>query len=275
MNVFNFFLIPEFIQILDLIGKSKLSPKYEFNGTEDLRLVIDTILKKNNDIVFTFTFYKKNTKVDITNMTTPHILYFLDKFSVYVQNLAPLKQDLKIPKYKTLLKHSKTSLTLMKSIIKQSDMSRKILYLYIIGSLNIYSVNGFNNVAICRTIIKSFDRINIISSEFINNKNLQLLMNLHNSNITLFNYFIQNNLSLFFQSLSVIITVVRIVILMVWIIYNVGIFSISGFSVIDPVVVFNNSFFYIVNLVFLTIWLFLPRIVVSIIKFKMKTGTNR
>ena len=272
MNLLDFFLISDFIQILDLLGKSNLMLKHQFDGKEDLRFVIDTNYNKNNDVVYTFNFYKKNKKLDISDVSTLHILNFLDKFSVYVQNLAPLKQDLKIPKYKTLLKRSKISLTLMKSIIKQSDISRKILYIFINNSLNIYTVNGFNNDNICKTIIRSFDRINIISHEIINNKNLEILMNLHNLNNTLFNYFLQNNLSLYFHSLTVAITIARMVILMVWIISNVGIFAISGFTSIDPINIISGSFFYILNLVFLAVWLFLPRMVIALIKLKIKTG---
>ena len=287
MKVFNFFLISEFTQILDSFGKSNLSSKYRFNGTEDLSFVIDTKLNKNNDLVFTFNFYKKNNKLDVTDMSTLHILNLLDKFRVYVENLAPFKQDLKIPnipkitkiqkipKYKALLNHSKISLSLMKSIIKQSDISRKILYLFINKSLNIYTVNGLNNVGIARTIVKSFDRIDIISSEFIKNKNLDILINLHNLNITLFNYFVQNNLSLLFHSLMAVITIVRIYILMVWILYNIGIFAISGLSLNDPVNMLNSSLFYVLNLVFLAVWLFLPRMAIAMIKFKMKLGSNR
>jgi hypothetical protein len=284
MNVFNFFLISEFTQILDSFGKSNLSSKYRFNGTEDLSFVINTKLNKNNDLVFTFNFYKKNKKLDVTDMSTLHILNLLDKFRLYVENLAPFKQDLKIPnipniqkipKYKALLKYSKLLLSLMKSIIKQSDISRKILYLFINKSLNIYTVNGLNNVGIARTIVKSFDRIDIISSEFIKNKNLDILINLHNLNITLFNYFVQNNLSLLFHSLMVVITIVRIYILMVWILYNIGIFAISELSLTDPVNMLNSSLFYVLNPVFLAVWLFLPRIAIAMIKFKMKPGSNR
>lgn len=287
MKVFNFFLISEFTQILDSFGKSNLSSKYRFNGTEDLSFVIDTKLNKNNDLVFTFNFYKKNKKLDVTDMSTLHILNLLDKFRVYVENLAPFKQDLKIPnipnipkipkipKYKALLKHSKISLSLMKSIIKQSDISRKILYLFINKSLNIYTVNGLNNAGIARTIVRSFDRTDIISSEFIKNKNLDILINLHNLNITLFNYFVQNNLSLLFHSLMAVITIVRIYILMVWILYNIGIFAISGLSLTDPVNMLISSLFYVSNLVFLAVWLFLPRMAIAMIKFKMKLGSNR
>lgn len=284
MNVFNFFLISEFTQLLDSFGKSNLSSKYRFNGTGDLSFVLDTKLNKNNDLVFTFNFYKKNKKLDFTDMSTLHILNFLDRFRLYVENLAPFKQDLKIPnipniqkipKYKALLKHSKISLSLMKSIIKQSDVSRKILYLFLNKSLNIYTVNGLNNVGIARTIVRSFDRIDIISSEFIKNKNLDILINLHNLNITLFNYFVQNNLSLLFRSLMAVITIVRIYILMVWILYNIGIFAISGLSLTDPVNMLNSSLFYVLNLVFLAVWLFLPRMAIAMIKFKMKPGSKR
>jgi hypothetical protein len=280
MNIFNFFLISEFTQILDSFGKSNLSSKYQFNGTEDLRFVIDTKLNKNNDLVFTFNYYKKNKKLDFTDMSTPHILNLLDKFRIYVENLAPFKQqdlkipNIKIPKYKALLNHSKISLSLMKSIIKQSDISRKILYLFINKSLNIYTVNGLNNVGIARTIVKSFDRIDIISSEFIKNKNLDILINLHNLNIALFNYFVQNNLSLLFHSLMAVITIVRICILMVWILYNIGIFAISGLSFTDPVNMLNSSLLYVLNLVFLAVWLFLPRMAIALIKFKMKPSSK-
>ena len=284
MNVFDFFLISEFTQILDSFGKSNLLSKYRFDDKDDLRFVIDTKLNRNNDLVFTFNFYKKNKKLDVTDMSTLHILKLLDKFSIYVESLAPFKQDLKIPKlhkipkipkYKALLKRSKISLSLMKSIIKQSEIRRKVLYLFINKSLKIYTVNGFKNVSISRTIVRSFDRINIISDEFINNKNLGIFMNLHNLNITLFNYFVQNNLSLLFHSLMVVITIVRICILMVWILYNIGIFAISGLSLNDPVNLLNSSLFYILNPVFLAVWLFLPRMVIAIIKFKMKIGSNR
>ena len=98
MNVFNFFLISEFTQILDSFGKSNLSSKYRFNGIEDLSFVIDTKLNKNNDLVFTFNFYKKNKKLDFTDMSTLHIVNLLNKFRLYVENLAPFKQDLQIPK---------------------------------------------------------------------------------------------------------------------------------------------------------------------------------
>lgn len=284
MNAFDFFLISEFTQILDSFGKSNLSSKYRFNDTDDLKFVIDTTLNRNNDLVFTFNFYKKNKKLDLTDMSTLHVLKLLDKFRLYVESLAPFKQDLKIPnipniqkipKYKALLKRSKISLSLMKSIIKQSDISSKVLYLFMNKSLNIYSVNGFNNVGISRTVVRSFDRINIISGEFINNKNLGILMNLHNLNITLFNYFVQNNLSLLFHSLMLVITIVRICILMVWIVYNIGIFAISGLSLSDPVSMLHSSLFYVLNLIFLAVWLFLPRMVIAMIKFKMKIGSNR
>ena len=284
MNVFNFFLISEFTQLLDSFGKSNLSSKYRFNGTEDLSFVLDTKLNKNNDLVFTFNFYKKNKKLDFTDMSSLHILNLLDKFRLYVENLAPFKQDLKIPnipniqkipKYKALLKRSKISLSIMKSIIKKSDISRKILFLFINNSLNIYTVNGLNNVGIARTIVKSFDRIDIISSEFIKNKNLDILINLHNLNITLFNYFVQNNLSLLFHSLMAVITIVRIYILMVWILYNIGIFAISGLSLTDPLNMLYSSLFYVLNFVFLAVWLFLPRMAIAMIKFKMKPGSNR
>jgi fumarate reductase subunit D len=72
----------------------------------------------------------------------------------------------------------------------------------------------------------------------------------------------------------VVITIVRIFIMMVWIIYNIGIFAISGFSN-DPVNLLNSSFFYILNLVFLAVWLFLPRMAFAMIKLKMKAGSNR
>ena len=274
MNISNLFLISEFTQILNLFGKTNLLSKYQFDGTEDLRFVIDGKLNKNNDIVFTFNFYEKNKKVDLKDISTLHILNFLDKFTVCVEKLAPFKQDLqipKIPKYQSLLNNSKTLLSLMKTIINQSDTSRKILYLYINKSLNIYTVNGFNNASISRTIVRSFDRVNIISGEFINNKNIAILMNLHNLNIALLNYFLQNNLSLIFHGLAVVITIVRIFIMMAWII---GIFAISGLSN-DTVNILNSSLFYVFNLVFLAAWIFSPRIVIAMIKLRMKSGLNR
>lgn len=284
MNVFNFFLISEFTQILDSFGKSSISPKYQFNGMDDLRFVIDTKLNKNNDLVFTFNFYKKNNKLDITDMSTIQIQNLLEKFRIYVENLAPGKQDLKLPKipnikkmpkYKSILKHGQVLLSLMKSVIKQSDISRKILYTFINKSLNIYTVNGLNNVGIARTIVRSFDRIDIISSEFIKTKNLDILINLHNINITLFNYFIQNNLSLLFHSLMAVITIVRIWILIVWILSNMGIFAISGLSLTDPLNMLISYPFYVINLVFPAVWLFLPGLVISMIKLKMRIDSNR
>lgn len=282
MNISNLFLISEFTQILNLFGKTNLLSKYQFDSKENLRFVIDGKLNKNNDIVFTFNFYEKNKKVDLTDISTIHILNVLDKFTVYVEKLAPFKQDLQIPripeipnmpKFQTLLNNSKTLLSLMKTIINQSDTNRKILHLYMNKSLNIYTVNGFNNVSISRTIVRSFDRINIISSEFINNKHIEILMNLHNLNIVLLNYFLQNNLSLIFHSLAVIIAIVRIFIMMAWII-SIGIFAITGFSM-DIVNILNSSLFYIFNLVFLASWIFAPRIVIAMIKLRMKAGLNR
>jgi hypothetical protein len=278
MNAFNFFLISEFTQILESFWKSNILSKYRFNGTDDFKFVIDTKLNRNNDLVFTFNFYNKNMKLDVMDMSNLQVLQLLDKFSKNIENFAPFKKDLKrskVPKIQNilnyeLLRRSKVSLSLIKSIIKQSDTSRKLLYLFLNESLNIYTVDGFNNVLIARTIVRSFDRINIISDEFINNKNLGILMNLHNINIKLFNYFVQNNLSLLFQSLMLVITIVRIYILIIWVLSNVGIFAISGLSLNDPFHILHSSLFYFLNPLFLVIWLLLPSMVTTIIKFKIK-----
>ena len=272
MNIFDFFLLPQFIQIVNSFGKINLPSKIEFKGKDDLRLLINTSMNKNNDIVFSFNFYKKNKIVDIADVTNPTMLFFLAQFKLYVQEFLPLK-DPKIPRYKKLFKYSKISFTLMKRIIRESDMHRRILFLYLTKSLNVYSVIGFNNVSFSRTIIRSMNRINIISSEFINNENLQILINLNNLNITLFNYIIQNNLSLFFNGLTVFIAIVRICLLMVWIITDLGIFSISHSSQIESKVMFNSAI--IVNLAFLAIWLLLPKIVISIIKIKIKINKSK
>jgi len=62
---------------------------------------------------------------------------------------------------------------------------------------------------------------------------------------------------------------------MAWIVYNIGIFTISGLSLNDPVNMLHSSLFYVLNPIFLAVSLFLPRIVIAIIKFKMKIGSNR
>jgi hypothetical protein len=61
---------------------------------------------------------------------------------------------------------------------------------------------------------------------------------------------------------------------MVWILYNIVIFTISSFSFTDPINMLNGSLFYVLNLVFLAVWLFLPRMAIAILKFKMKSGSK-
>jgi hypothetical protein len=61
---------------------------------------------------------------------------------------------------------------------------------------------------------------------------------------------------------------------MIWIIYNIGILAMSVLPTINPMNVLNGSLFYILNALFLAVWLFLPRMVIALIKFKMKIGSN-
>ena len=91
MNIFDFFLLLQFIQIVNSFGKINLPSKIEFKGKDDLRLLINTSMNKNNDIVFFFNFYKKNKIVDIADVTNPTMLFFLAQFKLLVQEFLPLK----------------------------------------------------------------------------------------------------------------------------------------------------------------------------------------
>jgi len=268
MNISDFFLLRQFIHITDSLNKINLPSRIELGAREDIKLVIDTTINKANDVVFSFNFYRENKLVDISALTNRTVLFFLMKFELYVQNFTPLSEDSKELKFQTLLKYGKVSLTQMGRIIKEINMHNKILFLYLTSSLNIYTVNGFNNVTVSRTIIKSLDRINIVSSRVVNNEKLELLTNLHKLNITLVNNILHSNLSVFFGGLVTIITIVRIIMLMLWIISNLAIFSISTFIAPEPEII--STSFVAVNIVYPIVWLLFPRILVSTIKLKFK-----
>ena len=93
MNIFDFFLLPQFIQIVNSFGKINLPSKIEFKGKDDLRLLINTSMNKNNDIVFSFNFYKKNKIVDIADVTNPTMLFFLAQFKLYSPRVSSLKRS--------------------------------------------------------------------------------------------------------------------------------------------------------------------------------------
>ena len=274
MNISDFFQISHFTKILDTFGRINLPSKIELSEEDGLKLVVDTSINKNNDLVFAFNFYDKNKSVNISSLNNNAVLVFLEKFALYIQNFMPLQDDIKRSKFRILLKRSRLSLTLIKRIIKETDIHSKILFLYLNKSLNMYTVNGYNNVSSCRTIIRSFDRINIVSNEIAENDKLHLLTNLHKLNVTLLNYVLQNNLLFFFSGLLAVITVVRVIILIAWVISNIAIFSVNGFLTLEPGIILNvPALNVILNIVFSAIWFLSPKLIVSLIKLRL--GINR
>ena len=285
MKILKFFLIVEFIQILEIFRKLDLPSKIEFNSKKDsTNLIIEIYIDKKNDIIYSINFYKNNKILNTNYITNSSFIFLLDQYKLYIQNYLPFKENLEISSYKKILKYIKTNFkfifrtlketTIFKFIfrtLKETTMNNQILLFYLTGSVNIYTVNGFNKSGISRTIIRSFTKVNIISNEIYYSQNLKSLIQLHNLNIKLFDCIIQNKLRLIFLSLIFIISVVRVIVSLFWMISNIVIISIGEGNLALYLTLSNVSVSIIIlNISFLLLWLFAPSLTISYLKFKIK-----
>jgi len=276
MNIFNIFFIREFLQILELIGKLDFPSRISFNNEENsIRLIIDINLdKQKNEINYKMNFYKNKKIINMNYLENSSFTFFLNQFESYVQNILPIKKNKGILTYKTLLEYTKNSFTVVRKMFKKNKLNRHILLLYLTNSIYVNSINGFNNNGISRTIIKSFNRINIISNDILYDQNSKNLLKLHNLNIRLFDYILQNNLKIFFLSLIVIITVVRISVSIVWIIGDIGVVFAQAPGLTFNLISLSSISFIFFNIIFAIIWLFVPSVILSILKFKLNRLKN-
>ena len=285
MKILKFFLIVEFIQILEIFRKLDLPSKIEFNSKKDsTNLIIEIYIDKKNDIIYSINFYKNNKILNTNYITNSSFIFLLDQYKLYIQNYLPFKENLEISSYKKIIRYIKTNFkfifrtlketTIFKFIfrtLKETTMNNQILLFYLTGSVNIYTVNGFNKSGISRTIIRSFTKVNIISNEIYYSQNLKSLIQLHNLNIKLFDFIIQNKLRLIFLSLIFIISVVRVIVSLFWMISNIVIISIGEGNLALYLTLSNVSVSIIIlNISFLLFWLFAPSLTISYLKFKIK-----
>jgi len=219
-------------------------------------------------------FYKNKKIINMNYLENSSFTFFLNQFESYVQNILPIKKNKGILTYKTLLEYTKNSFTVVRKMFKKNKLNRHILLLYLTNSIYVNSINGFNNNGISRTIIKSFNRINIISNDILYDQNSKNLLKLHNLNIRLFDYILQNNLKIFFLSLIVIITVVRISVSIVWIIGDIGVVFAQAPGLTFNLISLSSISFIFFNIIFAIIWLFVPSVILSILKFKLNRLKN-
>jgi len=216
---------------------------------------------RENDLEFSINFYQNGNIIDIEEVSEPSLNLLMEKFELYVSTFRPTKGNQEQSKTKLTRNYITAHIKTVKNLLRRNRLNVKIIQLYLASSVNVDTVNGFNGTSISRTIIKSFNRINILPSRIPHDRDSTNLLKLHNLNIKLFDYVIQNKLSIFFYSLIVVIALIRIIITMFWIVADITIFSFGTA---------NSLYFIILNIVLPLVWVFTPSLLSMITKLIIK-----
>lgn len=279
----------EFREVIELLKKKDFPSQIKFHDQETNNTIEIFISSPNNtDINFNIKFYKNKNQVSITQLNKSSILYFQNQYQQYIRKLLSLEtrlDDHLKKNHKPILQGLFSFFKLPWKLINEFKIKPFLFFPFTL--LNIYSIDGYNNSFISRTIMKSFDRINIVNYSYINKGNN--LLEIHNLNSILIDYIFQNRIKLSLKMFTLgtrfFIRFIRLYLFIIWIISNTTIIFMNGapkiseinlseiFQNIDSLynlVILPYSGFVIVNIIIPVLGLLAPRIIRSLIISRIK-----
>ena len=288
-NLFSIFY--EFGEVLELLKKKDFPTQIKFHDQKSnntIKIFITVIDK--NEINFNIKFYKNNNQINIIQLDKYSILFLKNQYYQYINQLSPIERisaSGSQKKYSKILQDIFSFFNLARKLINEYKI-QPIFFFYPFTLLNIYSIDGYKNNIVSRTIMKSFDKINIINCSYLDKTHI--LQEIHNLNVILIDSIFQNRIRLILKMFTLgtkfFIRLVRIYLFIIGIILNLGLFItetpeinlseiiLQNLSSLYDLIILPNLGFVIVNITIPILWLLAPRIITSIITFRLQKGTK-
>lgn len=269
--MFNLSLIfHQFEEVIELLKKKDFPSQIKFHDSKTNNTIEIHITENNNnnDINFNIKFYKNNNQINLAQLNRSSNLFFQNQYYDYIEHLLPM-QVILAPNSQKVPNLQKKLMEIFQSMVSFFKLSWKLinefrikpLLTYPFTLLNIYSIDGYNNTLVSRTVMRSSDKINIIS-----NSNVDIINNFlmfHTLNVRLSDYIFQNRTRLILKMFSLgtrfFITFMRIYLFIIGTIVNTTFLS-SALSQVKPIdsIILPNLPLIIFNIVIPIIWLLVP-----------------
>jgi hypothetical protein len=287
-NLFSFFY--EFREVLELLKKKDFPTQIKFHDQKSNNTIkIFITVPHNNEINFNIKFYKNNNQINIIQLDKYSILFFKNQYYQYIKQLLPMERisvSNSQKKYSDILHDIFSFFNLATKLINEYKI-QPILFFYPFTLLNIYSIDGYENNIVSRTIMKSFDKINIINCSYLDKTHI--LQEIHKLNVILIDSIFQNRIRLILKMFTLgtrfFIRLLRIYLFVIGIILNLVLYIskipeipeinlsekiLQNLGSIYDLIILPNSGFVIVNIIIPILWLLTPRIITSIITFRLQ-----
>jgi len=283
-SIFNSFLsiFNQFEEILELLKKKDFPSEIKFYDPQTNNTIkIHITTHNNNEINFKIKLFKNKNQIDIIHLNTTSNLFFQNQYYDYLEHLLPNQVLLAHNSQKNYMKIFQSMGSFFKLSWKLINEFRiKPFFTYPFTLLNIYSIDGYNNTLIARTIMRSSDKFNIIS-----NSNTKLTTNFpkfHNLNVILSDYIFQNRarliLKMFTLGTRFFISFIRLYLFIIGVIVNTTFISSAlskgmlNYSSLYDSIILPNLPLIIFDIVIPIIWFFMPKIIRFIITFRLQKG---
>ncbi|MGH9981557.1 MAG: hypothetical protein ACRD6U_08385 [Nitrososphaeraceae archaeon] len=291
-NLFSIFY--EIGEVFELLKKKDVPTQIKFSDSKSNNTIEILIsVPHNNEINFNIKSYKNKNQINIIQLDKYSILFFKIQYYQYIKQLLSMER---IPvsnsqkKYSEFIQNIFSFFNIVPKLINEYKI-HPILFFYPFTLLNIYSIDGYNNNIVSRTIMKSLDKINIINSSYLDKAHI--LVEIHNLNVLLIDSIFQNRIRLILRMFTLgtkfFIRIVRIYLFIIGIILNLALFitkipQISEINLSEIIlqnlgslydlIILPNLGFIIVNITISILWLLAPRIISSIITFSLQTSNK-
>lgn len=291
-NLFSIFY--EIGEVFELLKKKDFPTQIKFSDSKSNNTIEILIsVPHNNEINFNIKSYKNKNQINIIQLDKYSILFFKNQYYQYIKQLLSMERisvSNSQKKYSEFVQNIFSFFKIVPKLINEYKI-HPILFFYPFTLLNIYSIDGYDNNIVSRTIMKSLDKIIIINSSYLDKAHI--LLEIHNLNVLLIDSIFQNRIRLILRMFTLgtkfFIRIVRIYLFIIGIILNLALFitkipQISEITLSEIIlqnlgslydlIILPNLGFIIVNITISILWLLAPRIISSIITFSLQTSNK-
>ena len=280
-NVSSFFT--EFEEVFELLKKKDFPSQIKLsnpktNNTIEILIFVPT----NDEINFKIKCYANNKPINTTNLKNSSMIFFQNEYRQYIKQASPITimSAKNVKRTLNLFSEISSFFKLSWNIISRFEIQPFLYYPFTL--LNVYSIDDYNNSIVSRTIMRSFDKINIINYSY--NDKVKGLLDIHNLNVVLVDIIVQNRINLILKMTTLgtrfLISFVRTYFFMIWLLSNIifilnenpqiSVFDLST-KIFDLIRSPESIILLItINLIISIIWQLLPRIIRKIITIKLE-----
>ncbi|HSF51167.1 MAG TPA: hypothetical protein VLA74_10445 [Nitrososphaeraceae archaeon] len=277
----------EFGEVWELLKKKDFPSQIKFsdpqtNNTIEILIFAHT----NNEINFNIKVYANNKQINTVNLNQSSLIFFQKQYSQYIKQVSTLKIMLpdNLKNKVNFFSEISSFFKLSWKFINQFEIQPILFYPFTL--LDVYSIDDYNKNIVSRTIMRSFDKINVINNSYIDKK--KILLEIHNLNVALVDIIVQNRIKLILKMFTLgtrfFIRFVRIYLFIFGALFNIIFFlnenpQISDINLSTKIFEFirsNESIVLpiIVNAIISIIWFLLPRIIRKIITMRLQKRNN-